>query len=125
MRHDSGGSEKKVYAYKAKDAALVREVVEIRKRAERRLGQLMDELRKAGRLAKPGDYRKRVSEKPVPPPLARQGIDKNLADRARKAAAMTEEQFRAAIARAIKIAIASIESAQWLRLRRRTAGSTK
>jgi hypothetical protein len=48
-----------VYAYKAKDAALVREVVEIRKRAERRLGQIMDDLRKAGMLAKAGRHRKK------------------------------------------------------------------
>jgi hypothetical protein len=58
-------------------------VVEIRKRAERRLGEIMDMLRKAGMLAKPGDHRKRVSEKPVPLTLAKQGVDKHLADRAR------------------------------------------
>jgi hypothetical protein len=40
-----------VYAYKAKDAALVREVVGIRKLAERRLGELM----KAAPKAKGGD----------------------------------------------------------------------
>jgi hypothetical protein len=58
-----------VYAYKAKDAALVREVVEIRKLAERRLGELMDKLRKAGMLDKGGRPAKKGSpEDPVSPP---------------------------------------------------------
>jgi hypothetical protein len=74
--------------------------IEIRKRAGRRLGELMDKLRKAGMLAAGtrGSRVKgaRVDEKPT---FAKQGIDKNLADRAREA--MTEKQFEAAIARAI------------------------
>jgi hypothetical protein len=65
---------------------------------------LMDKLRKAGLLAKGGQPHQRNSTGSVKDPvatLAEQGVDKNLADRARKAAAMTEKQFEAAIARAI------------------------
>ena len=51
--------------------------------------------------------RKRVSEKPT---LDAQGIDKNLADRARKAAAMPEKQFEAAVAKATSIAVAAVEN---------------
>lgn len=69
---------------------------EIRKRAERRGGELMAAARQAGKLAKgakgnPGGRGAkivRVAEKPTQPTLADQGIDKNLADRMRKAAAM-------------------------------------
>jgi hypothetical protein len=56
--------------------------------AERRIGELMEEQRKAGRLAKgareAGTKRgtTRVFEKPTS--LAEQGINKNLTDRARK-----------------------------------------
>jgi N6-adenosine-specific RNA methylase IME4 len=103
-----------VYAYKAKDAELVRLVVEIRKRAEQRLGQLMKAAPKAKGAAQPGVGRRGKNAgflKTHILSLAKQGVDKNLADRARKAAAMTEQQFEASIARAIKLAIASIESA--------------
>jgi hypothetical protein len=65
----------------------------MRKRAERRIGELIEERRKAGKLAK-GAREKgtkrgttRVAEKPTS--LADQGIDKNLADRARKLAALS------------------------------------
>jgi hypothetical protein len=59
---------------------------------------LIEEARKAGKLAKGamgnpkgrGAKIVRVEEKPAHPTLAMQGIDKNLADRARKAAAMSE-----------------------------------
>jgi transposase-like protein len=43
---------------------------------------------------------------------ASQGVDKHLADRARKAAAMTEKQFEAVVARAIKISAPSGASAR-------------
>ena len=95
-----------VYAYQAKDVSLVEPAVTTRKMAERRIGQLMAEQREAGKLAKPGEYRKRVSEKPVS--LADQGVDKNLAERSRKAAAMPDEKFDADVKKAVEIAVASI-----------------
>ena len=81
----------------------------IRKRAERRLGELMEADRKAGKL-KRGGARKgsRVASGPLIS-LADQGVDKHLADRARKAAAMPEAKFEAQVARAVKVAVAATE----------------
>ena len=73
-----------VYARQAKDGTLVAHATEIKARATRRLGELMEVQRKDGVLKRGGS---RVSKKPLPKTLAQQGIDKNLADRARKAAA--------------------------------------
>ena len=97
------------YAKLAKDSELIDHATDIRLRAERRLGEIMEEERSAGKLAKGGGGRhgrKRVSEKPALP-LAKQGIDKNLADRARKAAALSEDKFEASVARAKRIAVAA------------------
>ncbi len=90
------------------------DMMSIRFRAERRLGELMAGQREAGLLADGGDAaRTRVAGKPElsgmrfvnefedrapygPPEritLAEAGIDKNLADRARKYAAIPEEEF--------------------------------
>jgi len=97
------------YARLAKDGKLIAEATAIKKRAERRLGELMEADRKSGKL-KHGGPRKgsRVVEKPLLHTLADQGIDKNLADRARKAA-MPEAKFEEQVARAIKVAVAATE----------------
>jgi N6-adenosine-specific RNA methylase IME4 len=85
------------YAFQAKDPELIQQATEVRRRAERRLGELIEEDRKAGKLAKGGGDQKsdhRGSENPSDKPtLAEQGIDKNLAKRARAAAKMTEDDF--------------------------------
>lgn len=101
------------YAKQAKDGELIAHATAIRKRAERRLGELIEDQRKAGKLAK-GARQKgtkrgttRVAEKPAS--LIDQGIDKNLADRARKSAAMSEEKFEAQVARSVKVAVAATE----------------
>jgi hypothetical protein len=47
-----------VYACKARDAVLVREAVEIRKDAERRLGEVMKAVPKAKGAAQPGVQQK-------------------------------------------------------------------
>jgi N6-adenosine-specific RNA methylase IME4 len=99
-----------VFAYQAKDIDLMGKATEVRKRAERRIGELIKINREAGKLAKAGRRSKnRVFEKPdSPKSLASQGVDKNLADRARKAAAMPEAKFEASITKAVKIAVAAI-----------------
>ncbi len=72
------------YARQAKNRDLEADAVEIRMRATRRLDQLRQAQRqtvgliRAGRPVKTG-----VSETPVLPTLASQGIDKNLAKQAR------------------------------------------
>jgi hypothetical protein len=104
-----------VYAKQAKDGELIAHATAIRKRAERRLGELMDDERKSGKLAKGARVKgigrrggKRGSPD-VPRSLADQGIDKHLADRARKAAAMSEDKFEEQVARTVKVAVAATE----------------
>jgi hypothetical protein len=105
-------------ALQAKDPKLMGYSTEIKKRAVRRLGKLVEEDRKAGKLAKGGQpYQKGTFTGSAGVPvekatLASQGLDKHLADAARKAAAMTEEEFEASVAKAKKIAVASIEGTQ-------------
>ena len=99
-----------LYARQAKDGELIALATEIRKRAERRLGEIMEEERAAGRLAKPPNPKRRVAKKPDDPPtLAEQGVGKALADRARKAAAMSEETFETHVAQAVRVAVAATE----------------
>jgi N6-adenosine-specific RNA methylase IME4 len=92
------------YARQAKDKDLIGWATEMRKRAERRLGEMMEVDRKAGRLQ--GGRPKRDSQNPV---LSDQGIDKNLALRARKAAAIPEESFEEAVAKSVKAAISGMD----------------
>src|SRR5258708_11116803 len=70
-----------VYALQQKDPNLIAASVYIRKRAERRIGELMEEERKAGGI-KEGRPKKRVAGGPVYVDLEKRGIDKHLADRA-------------------------------------------
>ncbi len=81
----------KAYARQCKNKDLEADAFEIRKRAERRLGEIMETQPKneGGRPSK-----NRVSKKPS---LTTTGIDKNLANRARQAASMPEDDFEALI----------------------------
>src|SRR6478609_2689086 len=59
------------YAKQAKDGGLIAHATAIRKRAERRLGELMEDDRRAGKLAKGGGDKKsdhRVAKKPSDAP---------------------------------------------------------
>lgn len=99
------------YGKQAKDKRLVAMATEIRKRAERRLGQLLAEIPKAkppgGSKTRP--RKDRVSKKPDLATLDKLSIDKNLADRARKSAALTEPKFEANLTKAVRLAVASTE----------------
>jgi hypothetical protein len=99
-----------VYAAQAKDGELIALATDIRKRAERRLGEIMADEREAGTLAK-GTRGSRVKGARVVsgPTLTARGVDKHLADRARKAAAMSEATFEAAVAKSVKLAVAAAE----------------
>ena len=87
----------RAYARQAKNKKLEVQAAEIRIRAERRIGELMAAQRDSVGLSAGG----RPSEKtgsqtdPVsaPPTLSEVGIDKHLADRARKYAAIPEQEF--------------------------------
>jgi hypothetical protein len=105
-----------VYAYQAKDAELVAHATEMRKRAERRIGELIKVDREAGRLAKGGGDKRskqRVHKRPSDAAsLADQGVDKHLADRARKAAALPKEKFEARLRTAVQVAVAAVEGTE-------------
>lgn len=97
------GERIRFYAKQAKNKQLEIDASEIRFRAERRLGEMMAAQRDAGLLGAGGDMGKNqheawVADKPKPPTLAEAGIDKNLADRARKYAAIPEQQFEGILA---------------------------
>lgn len=85
----------RAYAKQAKNKQLEVDAAEIRIRAERRLGEMIAAqretvgLNEGGRPTKTGSQQNPVSF----PTLAEAGIDKNLADRARKLAAIPEAEF--------------------------------
>jgi N6-adenosine-specific RNA methylase IME4 len=87
----------RAYARQARDDGMIADATEIKLRAERRLGDLMAEQARMVGKAKPrgsNQYKERVARKPdALPTLAEAGIDKNLAHRARRAAAMTPKAF--------------------------------
>lgn len=85
----------KAYARQCKNKDLEADAFEIRKRAERRLGEMMAEQPKAqGKRTDLGFSKTQVGKTT----LAEAGIDKNLADRARKAVAIPEDEFEALVA---------------------------
>jgi phage N-6-adenine-methyltransferase len=95
------------YAKIAGDSELSRQATEIRLRAEKRLGEMMAEQKATVGMAPAGRPKIGSVADPIIPTLADAGIDKHLADRARKAAAMPEEQYEAKIARQIALAEAA------------------
>jgi N6-adenosine-specific RNA methylase IME4 len=86
------------YAKQAKNRDLEANAIEIRLRATRKLDQLRQAqketvgLSQGGRPAKTG-----LSENPVLPTLAMQGIDKNLAHQGRVLGALSDERFEAVV----------------------------
>ena len=84
----------------AKDTEGVKKVTEIRVRAERRLGQLLEETPK-NKGGDPVPHRNRVDE---PPTLAALGIDRKLSMRAQQLAKVPAKQFEAAVSVAREVA---------------------
>jgi hypothetical protein len=76
----------------AKDREMEANAYELRARAERRLGEMM-EAGKADRASQGGDRKSKDSAKLLKPTLKEVGIDGNLAHRCRSAAGMSEEAF--------------------------------
>lgn len=87
----------RAYAKQAKNKQLEVQAAEIRIRAERRIGELMAAQRDAGAMATAGRPSDKIGSRTNPisaaPTLSEAGIDKNLADRARKYAAIPEDEF--------------------------------
>jgi hypothetical protein len=77
------------------------DMAEIRIRGHRRLGELMELQRQAGAMnagGRPSETGLRTNPVSAAPTLADAGIDKNLADRARKFAAIPETEFEGILA---------------------------
>jgi hypothetical protein len=97
----------RAYARQSQNTQLEADAFEVRKRAERRLGELMAEQKKTegfskGAAGKPGPGRGKRGSKMDPrfndpPTLKDAGINKHLADRARKFASMPERAFQEAL----------------------------
>jgi hypothetical protein len=87
-------------ARKATDREVEVEAQILKLEAERKLGQLIQAQRKTVGLSRGGRPKTGVLVTPVSekPTLAEAGIDKNLAKKARAAAAMTEKEFTDAVA---------------------------
>jgi hypothetical protein len=85
------------YAAKAKDFEIKATAEEIKARAERKLGQMMQEQKENVGFNKGGRPKTGFSETRLPT-LAEAGVDKNLAHRARRQAAKSVEKFEADIA---------------------------
>lgn len=87
----------RAYAKQAKNKQLEVQAAEIRIRAERRIGELMAAQRDSGALSEGGRPSHKTGSQTDPvsaaPTLAEVGIDKHLADRARKYAAIPEGEF--------------------------------
>lgn len=88
----------RAYARQAKNKALEADAWEIRSRAEHRIGELIEEQRESVGLAPGGQpYKRSTGSTPDPveitPTLAEAGIDKHLADRARKLARVDATEF--------------------------------
>jgi len=86
------------YARQASDRHLEAEAVAIQMEAERRLGEVMQQQRETVGLNKGGRPKTGIRENPVSdqrPTLAEADIDKNLAHKARAAAAKSAEEFQA------------------------------
>ena len=102
----NGAAMLRAYAKQAKNKQLEIDAAEIRIRAERRLGELIDAQKHSIGLAKgaKGNPRGRGAKivrgesAPAQPTLADAGIDKDLAKRARKLAAVPEKQFERRLA---------------------------
>jgi hypothetical protein len=89
----------KLYARQAKDRELMADAAEIQFRATRQLGVLLAKAKEAGHIAK-GRPKNGSVENPlsdVRVTLGEAGIDKKLADKARKSAAMPECDFEATV----------------------------
>jgi phage N-6-adenine-methyltransferase len=99
------GEGLRAYARQAKNKQLELDATEIRIRAERRVGELMAAQRDdiglatgaAGGGKKDGPRGSLVAPRDTRPTLDEAGIDKHLADRARKLAKMPDETFEAVI----------------------------
>jgi N6-adenosine-specific RNA methylase IME4 len=110
-----------VYAYKAKDPDMAGDAAEIVARATRVIGEINDAEKRAGKQAKgtrgriigPGRGKKTVGPSATrrfdEESLFKRGVDKHLADRARRLFGMTEPAFEREVARVRRLAAAAAQ----------------
>lgn len=89
----------RIYGMQAKNKTLEVDAAEIRIRAERKLGELIDQQKQTDGLNRGGRPSDKTGAKlePVIPTLAQAGIDKKLSSRAQKLAAVPAEEFEAEV----------------------------
>ena len=92
------------YARQARDTELIKWATEIKVRAERRAGQMLAEMPKATGAKGVGPIAVPSCDRNQPPTLAEIGITKNDSSRWQKLAAVSDEQFEAAVAAAKNVA---------------------
>lgn len=88
----------RIYGIQSRNVDLEIMAADIRIRSRRRLGQLIAEMREAGTLSEGGRPTKKPGDGHPPVSLADQGVDKDLAKAARKAASLSEQAFEAMVA---------------------------
>jgi len=90
-----------LYAAQVKDRQLLDRAVEVRERAEIRMGELLREMGETGQRAKAGDNQHHRGNGAAPPPtLASLGVNPTQSSRWQKKAALPKEKQEALIARA-------------------------
>jgi N6-adenosine-specific RNA methylase IME4 len=88
----------KLHARQIQDRELLAEATEFQMRAERRLGFVLEEARKAGQIVQGRPKKNGVEETPFPRvTLAEVGVDKNLAKTANRSAKISEIAFEALV----------------------------
>ncbi len=87
----------KLHARQIRDRALLAEAVECQMWVERRLGDLLGAAEEAGLLARPGRQPKPAEGATRLATLKEIGVDRPLSMKARRAAALPEQDFRAAV----------------------------
>jgi hypothetical protein len=99
-----------VYAQRAKDASLIQDATALRMRAERRLGELLAEMKETGeREAKGGDRRSKSQPATLIPKLSDLGVTKTQSSRWQKLAELDDATFEAKVQCVTRAAILAVE----------------
>jgi hypothetical protein len=103
-----------VYARQAKDRTLINDATEIRLRAERRVGELLIEMKERGERETKGGDRKSKSQPVtlIPPQLSDLGVSKMQSSRWQKLAEIADDDFEDVVDRARQGAASALDRAQ-------------
>jgi N6-adenosine-specific RNA methylase IME4 len=101
-----------VYARQAQDVDLINNATDIRKRAERRAGELLAEMKTRGERQRVGDNQHGSNAAQLPPKLSDLGVTKTQSSRWQATAALPAEEFEKQVEAAKRKAVASITTTQ-------------